>query len=36
MNNNLNQVYSNISNENLLLIDILNNMYNDNNRYNNV
>ena len=30
MNNNLNQVYSNISNENLLLIDILNNMYNDN------
>ena len=26
MNNNLNQVYSNISNENLLLIDILNNI----------
>ena len=30
MNNHLNQVYSNISNEHLLLIDILNNMYNDN------
>ena len=30
MNNNLNPGYSNISNENRLLIDVLNNMYNDN------
>jgi hypothetical protein len=30
MNNNLNPVFPNVSNENILLIDILNNMYNDN------